>query len=227
MHKYASPTPEARELVSELEFVWDQIKSNPSSSSSSSPLQSAHPQLHAQPSYASIGGSRTDIPPRPSAGNNPSRLRVLSPVSQRDEEEMQRQRDEDEAGEFGDTRDRDPDTGMDNEIRNRKWRRRVEQALTKLTAEIAALREQMESNRSIYGPARRRSGLWAWIKWLVWVAIRQIVWDAIILAAVALWMRWKGDGRLEKRMGVLWGRIRGWFARLARRIGRSKVVTVR
>jgi len=28
MHRYASATPEARELVSELEFVWDQIRSN-------------------------------------------------------------------------------------------------------------------------------------------------------------------------------------------------------
>ncbi|KAL9062208.1 MAG: hypothetical protein Q9157_009125, partial [Trypethelium eluteriae] len=28
MHKYAAQAPDARELVSELEFVWDQIKSN-------------------------------------------------------------------------------------------------------------------------------------------------------------------------------------------------------
>ena len=28
MHVYASSTPEARELVAELEFVWDQVKSN-------------------------------------------------------------------------------------------------------------------------------------------------------------------------------------------------------
>lgn len=35
MHAYASTTSEARELVAELEFVWDQIKSNPASLSSS------------------------------------------------------------------------------------------------------------------------------------------------------------------------------------------------
>src|SRR5690349_9423073 len=35
MRKYASPSPDARELVSELEFVWDQVKSNVPSSSSS------------------------------------------------------------------------------------------------------------------------------------------------------------------------------------------------
>ncbi|KAF3002929.1 hypothetical protein E8E13_003223 [Curvularia kusanoi] len=39
MHQYASPSPDSRELVAELEFVWDQVKSNVPSSSSSSPLQ--------------------------------------------------------------------------------------------------------------------------------------------------------------------------------------------
>jgi hypothetical protein len=32
MHEYASQTPEACELVAELEFVWDQIKFNAASS---------------------------------------------------------------------------------------------------------------------------------------------------------------------------------------------------
>ena len=36
MHRYASATPEARELVSELEFVWDQIRSNVPSTHSQS-----------------------------------------------------------------------------------------------------------------------------------------------------------------------------------------------
>ena len=41
MHKYASQTDEAKQLVEELEFVWDQIKSNSQHSSSehSSPLR--------------------------------------------------------------------------------------------------------------------------------------------------------------------------------------------
>ncbi|KAI5850542.1 acyl CoA binding protein-domain-containing protein [Morchella snyderi] len=37
MHRYASATPEARGLVAELEFVWDQIRSNQSSQSAVSP----------------------------------------------------------------------------------------------------------------------------------------------------------------------------------------------
>lgn len=36
MHKNASTTPESRELVAELEFVWDRIKSNYNSSALSS-----------------------------------------------------------------------------------------------------------------------------------------------------------------------------------------------
>ena len=31
MHQYASRSPEARELITELEFVWEQVKSNVSS----------------------------------------------------------------------------------------------------------------------------------------------------------------------------------------------------
>ena len=31
MHQYASRSPEARELIAELEFVWEQVKSNVSS----------------------------------------------------------------------------------------------------------------------------------------------------------------------------------------------------
>lgn len=58
MHKYAITLTEARELVSELEFVWDQIKSNSASSSSSSPGQLARSQgQQMPPSHASIGGS--------------------------------------------------------------------------------------------------------------------------------------------------------------------------
>src|SRR5204862_7363015 len=81
MHRYASTTREGRELISELEFVWDQIKSN-TSSSSSSPVQAmgipARLQSHAN--YESIGQriSRADG----SGLLRDSRLRVLSPVSQ-------------------------------------------------------------------------------------------------------------------------------------------------
>lgn len=92
MHKYASTTPESRELVDELEFVWDQIKSNSISSTNSSPLDQQMPsfsllglprsqsrrQQRTHPSYASIGTGRT----KEDAGGD---LRVLRPVSDGDE----------------------------------------------------------------------------------------------------------------------------------------------
>jgi len=85
MHKYASTTPEARELVAELEFVWDQIKSNPASSSSSSPHQKALGLSQSQsqqqpPSYASIGPERA----RDEGGGA---LRMIRPVSEPDDED--------------------------------------------------------------------------------------------------------------------------------------------
>jgi len=209
MHKYASTTPDARSLVSELEFVWDQIKSNPSSSSSSSPLQTlgVPPHLQQQPSYASIGGGGGG---GAAQGEEQDGMRVLSPISQGDEQELE------ENEQFDDARDGtyeggdDPgrvvetkkgDEGFDYEARNRKWRRRVEQALVKMTAEVAALREQLES-RSGYG-GRRRRGLWAWMLWLVWVTIRHVVLDAVVLGILVVWFRRKGDKRLEQAIRMV------------------------
>jgi len=223
MHQYASPTPEARELVSELEFVWDQIKSQPGSEGSGSGngmggsglLQP--PQLQSMPSYASIG-------PRGSGGNGSGEgmaLRVLSPMSQGDEEEpldaegvdLDEEEDDKQYPESGDAPlDRRRSGGASrtgNEVRNRKWRRRVEQALTRMTAEVAALREQMESSR-VFGnvSGKKRRSLWAWIKWLVWVATRQVLIDAVMLGCLALWMRMRGDRRLDSRLKQLWSEVR-------------------
>ncbi|KAL2006029.1 hypothetical protein VTN00DRAFT_9683 [Thermoascus crustaceus] len=276
MHRYASHSPEARELISELEFVWDQIKSNnPSSSSSSSPVQPVSmpivpQQLQTQPSYGSIsgllagsgGGSRGGDDDMVVRGG--SRLRVLSPVShpeemyqrrhsaadededeeEEDEEEYQEARDElydddDEENHNNDnhhiadaeeeehalrrnrrTADRG---GNNNDIHNRKWRRRVEQALTKMTAEIAAMREQMEA-RALYN--RRRSSMLAWLKWLVWVAMRQILWDLTLLAIILIWMRLRGDRRPEQwlKAGLMELKDRLVRLRLWRRLRRSPLL---
>lgn len=48
MHKYASASEEARELVSELEFVWEQIKNNSTTSSSGNGSSPQH-QLGVPP----------------------------------------------------------------------------------------------------------------------------------------------------------------------------------
>ncbi|KAL1862409.1 hypothetical protein Plec18170_001235 [Paecilomyces lecythidis] len=244
MHRYASQTAEARELISELEFVWDQIKSNPSSSSSSSPLRTATvpmvPQMQ-QPNYGSISGrlgrsSRDDDDEDMRVGpGRDSRLRVLSPVSQPDEVYVRRnydqEDDEDEDEEYQEARDgpyeddddenfsddglRQPreigDIADNREIYYRKWRRRVEQALTKMTAEVAALREQMET-RAIHH--RRRSNLWRWLTWLIWVIVRQVLWDMAILAGILIWMRLKGDRRVEQKLRVGWAEVKKRLLRL-------------
>ncbi|KAK2752458.1 hypothetical protein FQN54_008120 [Arachnomyces sp. PD_36] len=261
MHKYASPTPEAGELVSELEFVWDQIKSNPSSSDSSSPKQPlgglAHQVPRSQASYQSLGGRMSRGYSNEMGGGDrergrDSRLRVLSPVSQADEEfgrrhpgERDDEDDIDEEEEYQEARD-EPYTEDENndgdEIydqhqalreaaegggrpgrtrggrghnpihnTNSKWRRRVEQALTKMSTEVAAMREQMES-RALSN--RRKSSPWAWLKWIAWVAMRQVFWDLAVLGVALVVMRLRGDRRLEERLKRLWREARMRRARV-------------
>jgi hypothetical protein len=282
MHEYASQTTEARELVAELEFVWDQIKFNASSSSSSSPLNTVGVPPLSRSAYGSIGGRLAEEYERPrrSDGDRDSRLRVLSPVSQPEEEYYQREamerEDEDEDEEFEEARDSlyehddaDADASTNTNTnthtnthtdasrpklhrnhvsgisidsggtglrdshshapshshshsripgpKDTRWRRRVEQALTKMTAEIAAVREQMEV-RTV--AQRRRNGLWAWVKWMVWVAVRQILVDIAMLGMLLIWMRLKGDQRVEDRLKTGWAAVKG-------RLGRVKGLRLR
>lgn len=277
MHRYASQTPEARELVSELEFVWDQIKSNTSSSSStSSPVNAVGVPPLTQPSYGSISGrlARSEYENLIAAtARGDSRLRVLSPVSQPDdvyrrrgsnmdpgsgshsqtrevdedldddeeeEEEYAEAQDniyaDDDHDDTDDEHDHDHDQDHDGDQsddhravsdhtsepegrqrsrgppdNDRRWRRRVEQALTKMTAEIAAVREQMETRALAH---RRRTSVWAWFKWLVWVSFRQIIWDLAILGMALIWMRLRGDRRLEHRLRVGWSALKSRVSRL-------------
>lgn len=329
MHRHASQTSEARELVAELEFVWDQIKANVSSSSSGSarggkgggdggsafsspvrpvvvPPSLASPQqqqmqvqrqhLQAQRGFGSIGGrlaqpsyedmvaiANASAGRRGDVRESSSRLRVLSPVSQPDEmyqrrgsgmrmrsdgegdrgsqeEDEEEDEDEDEDEEFEEAQDTlyddDDDNENDQHISDeqeeadsndrqsssqsslqqnqhskkktspspprgrkpapknkhptsatdpRRWRRRVEQALTNMTAEVAAVREQMET-RAIHN--RRRSSAWAWLKWLAWVTLRQVIWDLAILGMLLIWMRIKGDRRVEEKLKAGWSEVK-------------------
>lgn len=308
MHTYASQTAEARELVAELEFVWDQVKSNLSSSagSISSPVLSTGvpPLPQSAGSYGSIGAQLA--PPEyqhlVSTARGDSRLRVLSPVSQpdgvyqrraarmdyeREQEDidggnLDEDEEEEEYAEAQATLYEDDDIDNDHDevgvdvnvndhheytnhipdstgsrSRSRKhtqngndypnlnlnlnhnpepepnsfdpnpdpfhnapsqettlmqkkddtrWRRRVEQALTKMTAEIAAAREQMEARAIAH---RRRSGVWAWLRWLVWVTLRQIIWDLAVLGMLLIWMRVRRDRRLEEQIRVGWKVVKG------------------
>lgn len=185
MHAYASTTPEARDLVAELEFVWDQIKSDPASTSSAS-----SPDQRAQASYE--GGASQ----RPEDGE----LKLLRPASEPDEAEVG---DEEEEENIAEARSSPYDAeaplfaprSRDYDIRNRKWRRRVEAALVKMTAEVAALREQMEARRLLYDGARRleRWKVWVWIEWLVGALVRHVLVDAVVVGVLWLWFRGSGE----------------------------------
>lgn len=180
MHKYATTTPEARELVAELEFVWDQIRSNSTSSSG--------------------------------RGDEVGDLRLLRPVSDGDGEEANKEEEKLEVtrdGLFdGDQEENEAAAAaatvpgsLDLDSRNRKWRKNIEQALVKITTEIAALREQIEAKR--IGEERRRGGLWAWMMWLVWVAVRHLIIDLTIIGILVAWARRKDDRRVERSLNLL------------------------
>jgi hypothetical protein len=83
-----------------------------------------------------------------------------------------------------------------------RWRRRVSGALIKLTAEVAALREQLAvsaSSRSRLSPAR---AAWRAAAFLAKV----LAVDVVLLLALAAWMRWWGrGGRVEGAFRVLVG----------------------
>jgi len=169
---------DARELVAELEFVWDQIKNNSESSSGSSPGRGVA-------SYT----TQTRQFQHPQSGTE-GPMRVLSPMSQNDEEERdsaQRLGYDDEEDEYGEAENNDKKT--------KRWRRSVEQALVKMTAEVAALREQISTGREWQGKKSRSPG--RWITWFLWLAIRHALLDTLVLGILLLWLRKRKDRRSE------------------------------
>jgi hypothetical protein len=226
MHQYASPSLDSRELVAELEFVWDQVKSNIDSSSYSS----------------------QDSPPRKSQGSGKGKgraveedkdgdgpLQIRSPMSQSEEEELEEQGDEFvDAPDSQYNADSEPavyDAGVQANLTpvlpepytsskskalipkptsppvesaaDQKWRKRVEQALVKMTAEIAALREQLEARR-LFSHSRQYT-FFRFIFRVVWGSIKHVALDFIVLGILLLWMRRKKDRRLKDAIRVLLG----------------------
>ncbi|EAT86618.1 hypothetical protein HBI56_129070 [Parastagonospora nodorum] len=260
MHKFASPSPDSRELVAELEFVWDQVKSNVPSSSSSSPMQTLSQMgMHMPPSHSYMGESRRDHR-RPQEEDEDGPLQIKSPMSQ-SEEELEEEEAEIDGEEFVDAPDSQYNPNDDAEVEvdvgvqtdpkltqlnpmpidtptpaarmrsilpqsipmpnftstpapakpgplpesaaDKKWRARVELALQKMTAEVAALREQLEARRLFsHSPHYRLiRGIWRW----VWAALKHVAVDVFILGIVLLYMRRKKDTRLEGAIRVLLG----------------------
>ena len=204
MHQYATTTSEARELVAELEFVWDQIRSNSASSAGSSPGQSSGSQKMQQTASSAVEARQTKHL------IDPTGLRLLRPLSDKDEEDelLELEAADDGGYDEGELEDRNvfrsapPGTTQ----HDARWRKRVEQALFNMTTEIAALREQMES--STLNRPRKRRGIWPWILWLAWTPIRHLLIDAALAALLIIWSRKSSDARLEQGLRIFldWSR---------------------
>ena len=242
MKVYASSTPESRELIGELEFVWSQIRS-----------QSGSSEDEENNGHGSGGSGDRDSPTRrlERAGMKPiepysgtrtdhqrttssSALRVLSPVSQGDiveGEEVREDNDGEDPNAHQPTEDneqgiraasshRRPSPHTPSRTTNPNttpWQSTIETALTKITTELAALREQLDILStsdpyilsSSHGLSRRRSsifpfpiptsrkGLWVFLKYLVRGVVRQLFLQLVMLSAVIIWGRWRGDRRVE------------------------------
>ncbi|KAK3387028.1 acyl CoA binding protein-domain-containing protein [Podospora didyma] len=182
MHKYAN-TPNALELVAELEFVWNQVKSNsPSSSEESS--SSAHSSAGVANAPPGTPGLRRFQQPM-SGADGP--MKVISPMSEEDESER---RMVEEAEQGGD--DNDPG---EYARRNDKRSKRMERAIVRLSAEIAALREQIATGRE--WRSRKERSFSAWVEWGFWMVTKHFTVDLILVLLLLLWMRRRKDRRLE------------------------------
>ncbi|MCJ1417929.1 hypothetical protein MMC32_004274 [Xylographa parallela] len=213
MHTYASATPDARALVAELEFVWDQIRANEAAGSDDS--RPSPPQLE----HAATARAEDPSPQRPG-------MRLLRPISSGDDasldsvDKVEEEEEEEEGGVFdtgvglrGSLEDRRPSGGdADYDVRNRKWRARMERAVVQLGAEVAALREGVEARRGwgeVLGGWRRKRGWWAFVTWLVWAVVRHVAVDAVLGLGVVAWVRrervrevvgaWVREGRRRVR----------------------------
>jgi len=236
MKEYASGTQEARELVAELEFVWNQIRSQSGSSEdddadpdSDSPTrrleraglkQTLSFGSDPRSQIAKIGRARGD---GPRANSEPNRLRVLSPVSARDIDDVV------EAEEVDADTDAviHPLTASSPPMSESEWRARIEAHLRQLATEVAALREEMSANHllssSSLSPSltsRRRRLLFrisSWARWLVWGIMRQAFVTGSFILFIILWARWKGykDRRVEHWVRRRWNDAQVLYASIS------------
>ncbi|KAG5747215.1 hypothetical protein H9Q69_001775 [Fusarium xylarioides] len=175
MHRYAT-TPDAEELVSELEFVWNQIKNNSPSSSLSSPRANRSAGA-SQPYEDAAQGSDAEGP-----------MKEIRPMSEYDEAELRSQKQLE-------LEDDDIDGTQNHDRVSGRWQRKVERALTTMSAEVAALREQITTGRE--WRTKKERSLPAWVKWFAWVVVKHLFADFVILTVVLLWLRKRKDRRLE------------------------------
>lgn len=197
MHHYATTTSDSRELVAELEFVWNQIKSNSVSPPGSPPIQTGPPKYRQQ---SPMTGYRQPDQPESRDG-----LRVLSPLSDDVEDEDLESLEYDPPRVFQGGRSLDTgafgrlSSGPEKQSSSR--RNPLEQALVRMTVEIAALREQIEATK--FGTDRKRRGPGAWTLWFTWAAVRHLCVDAALFGLLILWVKWKHDPIVEQGLRML------------------------
>ncbi|KAF4582089.1 Acyl CoA binding family protein [Ophiocordyceps camponoti-floridani] len=75
------------------------------------------------------------------------------------------------------------------------WQRSMDRAVTHLSAEVAALREQIALGRE--WKSKKQRSLSAWLRWAAWKAAKHLVADCVALALVLLWLRRRRDTRFE------------------------------
>ncbi|KAF5553252.1 endozepine [Fusarium phyllophilum] len=167
---------DAEELVSELEFVWNQIKNNSPSSSLSSPRANRSAGA-SQPYEDAAQGSDAEGP-----------MKEIRPMSEYDEAELRSQKQLE-------LEDDDIDGTQNHDRVSGRWQRKVERALTTMSAEVAALREQITIGRE--WRTKKERSLPAWVKWFTWVVVKHLFADFVILTVVLLWLRKRKDRRLE------------------------------
>ncbi|KAI9747028.1 MAG: hypothetical protein M1815_004724 [Lichina confinis] len=202
-----------------------------------------------------------DVPASSGTGlpSNDSAMLMLSPNSEQDREEDDENEDnEDEhyedaqQGEDIDDRaidercDRDRSTDMTslqkaNAQTPRRWRRRVEDALARLTVEVSALREQSRTEYdqrdsgnitiprrllwifSIGTSGRRRgASIWKWVVGRIWALLRHVVIDLVLVGLLYAWMRRRRDERSQMITGIVKGIIMEQGRRLQARLGRQQ-----
>ncbi|EXM25925.1 hypothetical protein FOTG_07631 [Fusarium oxysporum f. sp. vasinfectum 25433] len=167
---------DAEELVSELEFVWNQIKNNSPSSSLSSPRANRSAGA-SQPYEDAAQASDAEGP-----------MKEIRPMSEYDEAELRSQKQLE-------LEDDDIDGSQNHDRVSGRWQRKVERALTTMSAEVAALREQITTGRE--WRAKKERSLPALVKWFAWVVVKHLFADFVILTVVLLWLRKRKDRRLE------------------------------
>lgn len=113
-------------------------------------------------------------------------MKVLSPMSEQDEAELRSQRQMELE---------DMEMGHDIGKGSSRWQRKMEHALMKLSAEVAALREQITTGRE--WRSKKDRSFPSWLGWVVWVIMKHLVVDCVILAIILVWMRRRKDRRLE------------------------------